>query len=64
MGVSILPYLMIKDDLKEKDVVRVKIDDVNLVRNFMVIYNQNKYLTETAQAFIELCKDWTNVKDL
>ncbi|MEG0403902.1 MAG: LysR family transcriptional regulator [Anaerorhabdus sp.] len=64
LGVSILPYLMIKDDLKEKDVVRVKIDDVNLVRNFMVIYNQNKYLTETAQAFIELCKDWTNVKDL
>lgn len=64
LGVSILPYLMIRDDLQRKDVVKLKIEGIDLVRNFMVIYNKNKYLTESAQTFVKLCKDWDVIKDL
>ncbi|SJZ65301.1 LysR family transcriptional regulator [Anaerorhabdus furcosa] len=64
LGVSILPYLMIKDDIKKKEIVRLEVEGIDLIRKFMVIYNKNKYLTESAQTFVQLCKDWNKIKGL
>lgn len=56
LGISILPYLLVKDDLKQKVVSLVEVSDFAISREFSIIYHQNKYFTPMAKAFIELCR--------
>lgn len=34
----------------------IKIKDVSLKRNFSVIYHKNKFLTNSAKDFIDICR--------
>lgn len=56
LGISILPYLLVKDDLKQKVVSLVEVSDFAISREFSIIYHKNKYFTPMAKAFIELCR--------
>lgn len=55
LGVSILPYLLVKDNLEREEIQSIKIREVSLKRQFSIIYHKNKFLTDSAKAFIELC---------
>lgn len=53
IGVSILPYLLVKDHLDQKKISSVRIDDVALTRKFSIIYHKNKFLFQAAREFID-----------
>jgi DNA-binding transcriptional LysR family regulator len=56
LGISVLPYLLVKDSLDRKDISQFQINGIRFQRSFSVICHQNKYLTESAKDFIALCK--------
>ena len=56
LGISILPYLLVKDDLKQGVVSLVEVSDFSISREFSIIYHKNKYFTPMAKAFMELCR--------
>ncbi len=55
LGVSVLPYLLVKDALDRREISQFKIEGIQFKRNFCVIYHRNKFLTESAKNFIALC---------
>lgn len=56
LGLSILPYLLVKDSIERGEVKVIKIKDVSLKRSFSIIYNKNKFLTNSAKDFMDICK--------
>lgn len=59
LGLSVLPYLLVKKDLELGSVKQIKIKDLSLNRKFHIIYHKNKFLTKAAKEFIDLCKTHT-----
>jgi DNA-binding transcriptional LysR family regulator len=55
LGISVLPYLLVKDSLDRKEISLFQINGVRFQRSFSVIHHQNKFLTESARDFIALC---------
>ena len=56
LGISVLPYLLVKDSLDRKEISQFQINGIRFQRSFSVIYHKNKFLTESAKDFIALCK--------
>lgn len=56
LGLSVLPYLLVKDALDRKEISQFTIKGIRFERSFSVIYHRNKFLTESAKDFISLCK--------
>lgn len=54
IGVSVLPYRLVKRDLDEHHLVRVKIKNIEFKRTFNVIYHKDKHLSNSALAFINM----------
>lgn len=55
LGVSVLPYRLLQEELKNKTLHHISIKDIVFKRKFYIIYHQNKYLSKSAQAFIKMC---------
>lgn len=56
LGLSLLPYIMVKPYLDAGRVKEIKINDASLVRPFYIIYHCNKFLSDSAKDFMALCK--------
>lgn len=56
LGISVLPYMLVKDSLSDGAIASVHIDGLKFSRKFNIIYHKNKFLTTTAKSFIEMCK--------
>ena len=56
LGLSILPYLLVKDSINRKEIKMLNIKNISLDRYFSVIYHKNKFLTNSAKAFIDICE--------
>lgn len=56
LGISVLPYLLVKDALVRKEISQFQLKDITFKRNFHVIVHRNKFLTKSALDFIALCK--------
>ncbi len=56
LGISVLPYLLIKDSLDRNEISCFALKDISFSRAFSVIYHKNKFLTQSAQYMIELCQ--------
>ncbi len=56
LGLSILPYLLVKQDLESGTIKQIKIKDLTFKRHFYIIYHKNKFHTNSALKFMELCK--------
>lgn len=59
IGISVLPYLLVRQELENGTVKEIEIEDVSLSRKFSFIYHRNKYLTRSALAFMQLCRENT-----
>lgn len=59
LGLSVLPYLLVKNDLNSGNIKQVKIKNLSLKHQFHIIYHKNKFLTNSAKEFIDLCKPIT-----
>lgn len=58
IGISILPYLLVKKDIDDNRIREIVLSDINLERDFSIIYHKNKYLTPSALAFIQLSRNF------
>lgn len=56
LGLSVLPYILVKEKLKQQEIATVRVQDLKFNRKFKIIYHKNKFLSSAAQAFIALCK--------
>lgn len=56
LGISVLPYLLVKESIDRKEITQFQLDGIRFQRSFYVIYHRNKFLTESAKNFIALCK--------
>lgn len=56
LGVSVLPYLLVKDSLERQEISKFEIEGIEFKRNFSAIHHRNKFLTESAKDFLALCK--------
>lgn len=56
LGISVLPYLLVKDHIDSHELATCKIKGYPLQRTFTLIYHKHKYLTQGAKDFIEICK--------
>ena len=58
LGVSILPYMLVKSQLEKGTLIERKIEKTSFNRQFSVIYHTNKYLTPLAKRFMEMCRQY------
>lgn len=58
LGIAVLPHRMILPALKHGLIVTVKVQELQFRRNFYITYHKNKYLTEAAKTFMELCRNY------
>lgn len=56
LGVSILPYMLVKDELDSNRISCFHLNKINFKRKFLLIYHRNKFLTNSTKDFIKLCK--------
>ncbi|BCK01147.1 LysR family transcriptional regulator [Anaerocolumna chitinilytica] len=63
LGLTVLSHLMAKPYLEEGRVKEIKINDAVLIRPFYVIYHCNKFLSDSARDFIDLCKGSVKLQD-
>ena len=58
LGIAVLPHRMILPALKQGLIVTVKVQELQFRRNFYIAYHKNKFLTEAAKTFMELCRNY------
>ncbi|MCR5419881.1 MAG: LysR family transcriptional regulator [Lachnospiraceae bacterium] len=56
LGITVLPYRVVKRDIDEGNIVSVEIDGLDFNRSFYVIHHKDKLLMSSAVKFIDLCK--------
>ena len=57
VGISVLPYMLVKEKLNDGQIATIQIDGLKFNRKFNIIYHKNKFLTASAKAFINMCKE-------
>nr|WP_122012389.1 LysR family transcriptional regulator [Maliibacterium massiliense] len=57
LGVSVLPRRMVQQDIARGRVVAVPLRDVAFSRKFYILHHRSKYLSQSMQAFIALCRE-------
>lgn len=57
IGISILPYQLVKREMHEEKIKIIPIEKINFDRQFNIIYHKDKYLTKSAYNFLELLKE-------
>lgn len=57
IGISILPHRLVANDLENNTIHRLIIKDVSFKRKFHLIHHVDKYISNTTQAFIDLCSN-------
>lgn len=58
LGIAVLPHRMILPALRQGLIIAVKVQELQFRRNFYITYHKNKFLTEAAKAFMELCRNY------
>lgn len=56
LGVSVVPSSLAKREIRKKRLHVIEIENNSLSRHFSILYHRNKYLSQSAKDFIELCK--------
>lgn len=56
LGIAVLPHRMLRGPLERGLITAFTVEGIDLSRKFLIVYHKNKYLTPSAQAFIDLCK--------
>ncbi len=57
LGITILPYLLAQENLKEKHISQFWVKNISTKRDLSIIYHKNKYITAGAQYFLEICRN-------
>ena len=58
LGIAILPHRMVIGPIERGLVVAVHVKGLSFKRKFHIVYHKEKFLTSSAKAFIELCRNY------
>lgn len=58
LGIAVLPYRMIIGPLERGLIVSASVEGLSFKRTYQIIYHREKYLTSSAKAFIDLCRNY------
>lgn len=58
LGIAVLPHRMVTGPLERGQVVTVGVDGLDFHRRFHIVYHKDKFLTSSAKAFLDLCKNY------
>lgn len=58
LGISILPQKMLKEHLEQHKIFSFSIDGIDLSRNYYVIYQEKRFMTEPVENFLSLVQNW------
>lgn len=58
LGIAVLPHRMIVGPIERGLVVPVHVEGLSFKRKFHIIYHKEKYLTSSAKAFLDLCRNY------
>ena len=58
LGIAVLPHRMVVGALERGLVVAVYVKELDFKRKFHIIYHKEKFLTSSAKAFIDLCRNY------
>jgi len=56
LGIAVVPYRRITEHLKHGTIITLNVDGLDFRRGFHIIHHKDKFLTQSAKAFIELCR--------
>lgn len=56
LGISILPQRMLTEHLKKKKLAAVRIEGIEFLREYHIIYHQNKYLNPEIMRFLDFLR--------
>ncbi|MBN7573473.1 LysR family transcriptional regulator [Clostridium sp. 2-1] len=59
-GIALLSQYLIQDELKNRKIAKINLEEYNFTRKFYISYHKNKHLTEYIHNFIMLC---STIKD-
>lgn len=62
LGITALPYLMVRKYLESKEIREITIDGISFCRDYYIIYHKNKFLSKSAKDFISICKSFDFTK--
>lgn len=57
IGVALVPYSLVEDDLKNGTLKEITIDDQTFTRDYYIIYHKNKFITACMKSMIEIVKN-------
>lgn len=58
LGIAVIPRRMVIGPIERGQVVAVRVKGLDFKRKFHIIYHKEKFLTRSAKAFIELCRNY------
>lgn len=58
LGISVLPHRMILPAIERGLVVTIGVNGLGFQRNFYMIHHKEKFLTDSAKRFMELCRNY------
>ena len=56
LGIAVLPYRMVDKPIRQGLVNTIFVEGMDFHRKFHIIYHKDKFLTESARRFIDLCR--------
>ena len=58
LGIAVLPHRMVIGPIERGLVVAVHVKGLSFKRKFHIVYHKEKFLTSSAKAFIDLCRNY------
>lgn len=57
VGVAVVPYQLVKEELAVGNIVEIPLSDVNLNRKLTIVTSRHKYITEPVREFMKIVKE-------
>ena len=58
MGVAIVPYQVVKEDIDKKEVFEINVSDVSLARRLTIVTHKKKYISKEVENFINIVRQF------
>ena len=58
LGIAVLPHRMVTAPLERGLITAVRVEGMDFRRRFRIIYHKEKFLTTSAKAFMDLCRNY------
>lgn len=58
LGIAVLPHRLVKDPIERGLVTAVQVEGLDFSRKFNIVYHKEKFLTTSAKAFLDLCRNF------